>query len=230
MWRHVGSSHFNESPVKGVSRVIRLHRVIAVAGARVNATNMDAGRNLPAAAAFLGHHHHVFFQFSGAYRCTCDHFFLKHFRAGARGITKNLIVFSAAKRTVSMIDLALQKHDTPVGPLFVAVRHGRTKKCFTRDTAIRYLAFFMTTEAFERSGFPQRHPRERIDRADMEVWRDGETKAEYLAAHQRCVRRLRRILARKREMEKWCEKWDAMHERYVKERDELKATKPAGVR
>ena len=63
------------------------------------------------------------------------------------------------KRTVSMIDLALQKHDTPVGPLFVAVRHGRTKKCFTRDTAIRYLAFFMTTEAFERSGFPQRHPR-----------------------------------------------------------------------
>lgn len=81
------------------------------------------------------------------------------------------------KRTVSMIDLALQKHDTPVGPLFVAVRHGRTKKCFTRDTAIRYLAFFMTTEAFERSGFPQRHPRERIDRADMEVWRDGETKA-----------------------------------------------------
>ncbi|MBT1910217.1 hypothetical protein KKZ71_06120 [Enterobacter hormaechei subsp. xiangfangensis] len=62
------------------------------------------------------------------------------------------------------------------------------------------------------------------------VWRDGETKAEYLAAHQRCVRRLRRILARKREMEKWCEKWDAMHERYVKERDELKATKPAGVR
>jgi hypothetical protein len=52
------------------------------------------------------------------------------------------------KRTVSTIDLALQKHDTPVGPLFVAVRHGRIKKCFTRDTAIRYLAFFMTTEAF----------------------------------------------------------------------------------
>lgn len=81
------------------------------------------------------------------------------------------------KRTVSMIDLALQKHGTPVGPLYVAVRHRRIKKCFTRDTAIRYLAFFMTTEAFERSGFPQRHPRVRIDRDDMEVWRDGETKA-----------------------------------------------------
>ncbi|BFU33026.1 hypothetical protein GPC19245_10090 [Enterobacter asburiae] len=61
-------------------------------------------------------------------------------------------------RTASTIDQALQKHDTPVGPLFVAVRHGRIKKCFSRDTAIRYLAFFMTSEAFERSGFEQRQP------------------------------------------------------------------------
>lgn len=48
-------------------------------------------------------------------------------------------------------------------------------------------------------------------------------------AHQRCVRRLRRILARKREMEKWCEKWDAMHDRFVKEVDALQAIKPKGV-
>ncbi|HCC7866855.1 hypothetical protein NYE91_09290 [Citrobacter freundii] len=133
-------------------------------------------------------------------------------------------------RTVSAIDLALQKHNTPVGPLFVAARHGRQKKCFSRDTAIRYLAFFMTTEAFRRSGFQQRHPRVRIDRDDMEVWRDGETKAEYLAAHQRCERRLRRILTRKREMQKWCEKWDSMHDRYTKEVNELQASKPEGIR
>lgn len=30
-------------------------------------------------------------------------------------------------RTASAIDLALQKYDTPVGPLFVSVRHGRLK-------------------------------------------------------------------------------------------------------
>ncbi|HCB0703001.1 TPA: hypothetical protein MYM08_005139, partial [Klebsiella pneumoniae] len=47
-------------------------------------------------------------------------------------------------RTVSAIDLALQKHPTPVGDLFAAIRHGRMKRCFSRDTAIRYLAFFMT--------------------------------------------------------------------------------------
>ena len=62
MRRHVRSANLHKAPVKGVSRVIRLHRVIAVPGARVNTTNVDSGRNFPAAAAFLGHHHHVFFQ------------------------------------------------------------------------------------------------------------------------------------------------------------------------
>ncbi len=133
------------------------------------------------------------------------------------------------KRTVSMIDLALKRHDTPAGPLFVAQRHGRIKKCFTRDTAIRYLAFFMTTWAFETSGFKCRHPQVRIDRDDIEIWRDGETTAEYLAAHQRCVRRLHRILARKREAQKWLAKWDSMHDRFVKEQAELQASKPEGI-
>lgn len=133
-------------------------------------------------------------------------------------------------RTASVIDLALQKHDTPVGPLFVAERHGRMKKCFSRDTAIRYLAFFMTSHAFECSGFRQRHPDVLVDMDHGEqAWQRGEITAEYLVAHQRCVRRLRRILAQKREMKKWCEKWDAMHDGYVKEREELQALKPAGV-
>lgn len=136
------------------------------------------------------------------------------------------------KRTVSMIDLALQKHDTPVGPLFVAVHHGLIKKCFTRDTAIRYLAFFMTSEAFYRSGFEQRHPDVQAVHPlnpELNCWQRGGVTTEYFMAHQRFVRRLRLILARKREMEKWCEKWDAMHDRFVKEVDALQAIKPKGV-
>ncbi|HFT6292196.1 TPA: hypothetical protein ACHGR9_003545 [Escherichia coli] len=133
-------------------------------------------------------------------------------------------------RTASAIDLALQKHITPVGPLFVAARHGRQKKCFSRDTAIRYLAFFMTTEVFQRSGLCQRHPDELVDKDGIEVWRRGETTCEYDDAHQRCIRRLRRILSRKRDMTKWCEKWDAMHDRYVKELNELQDCKPEGIR
>lgn len=31
-------------------------------------------------------------------------------------------------RIASAIDLAIQKYDTPAGSLFVAARHGRTKK------------------------------------------------------------------------------------------------------
>lgn len=63
-----------------------------------------------------------------------------------------------------------------------------------------------------------------------EVWERGGVTKEYHFAHQRCVRRLRRIFARKRDMQKWCEKWDAMHDRYVKEREELQSSKPAEVR
>ncbi|EMX9222920.1 hypothetical protein ACF97O_000885 [Citrobacter koseri] len=130
-------------------------------------------------------------------------------------------------RTASVIDLALQKHDTPAGPLFVARRHGRIKKCFSRDTAIRYLAFFMTTWAFEASGFRCRHPDVKVCHpVHGEVWQRGGVTKEYHFAHQRCERRLRRILARKREMQKWCAKWDAFHDRVVKEQAELQTSKP----
>lgn len=126
-------------------------------------------------------------------------------------------------RTASVIDLALQKHDTPVGPLFVAEYHGRMKKCFSRDTAIRYLAFFMTSHAFERSGFAQRHPDVKsVHPIHGEAWERGGVTREYHVAHQRCVRRLRRILARKREIQKWYEKYDA----WVAQRDELMQQKP----
>ncbi|QGZ86035.1 hypothetical protein GQY17_27095 (plasmid) [Klebsiella pneumoniae] len=134
-------------------------------------------------------------------------------------------------RTVSAIDPALQKHPTPVGDLFAAIRHGRMKRCFSRDTAIRYPAFFMTSRAFGRSGFKQRYPDVQVIHPlnpELSSWQRGAVTTEYFNAHQRTVRRLRRILARKREMQNWCKKWDAMHDRYVKEREELQACKPEG--
>ncbi|EDY4901240.1 hypothetical protein GPM59_002318 [Salmonella enterica] len=130
-------------------------------------------------------------------------------------------------RTASAIDLALQKHHTLVGDLYAAIRHGRMKRCFSRDTAIRWLAHFLTSHSFTRSGFKQRHPDFLVEQDHGEqVWRRGETTDAYHRAHQRTIRRLRLILARKREMEKWCQKWDSMHNRYVKELEELQASKP----
>ncbi|QIH63330.1 hypothetical protein CRX67_09490 [Enterobacteriaceae bacterium A-F18] len=130
----------------------------------------------------------------------------------------------------SAIDLAFQKHQTPVGDLFVAARHGRMKRCFSRDTAIRHLAYFLASHAFARSGFQQRHPDTRECRQEGEVWVRGPVTLEYSRAHQRTVRRLRRMLASKREAQKWLAKWDAFHDRCVKEQADLQASKPAGVR
>ncbi|EHD9189852.1 hypothetical protein Q2589_003271 [Salmonella enterica] len=134
-------------------------------------------------------------------------------------------------RTASAIDLALQKHHTPVGPLFVAMRHGRMKRCFSRDTAIRWLAYFMTTRAFEASGFKCRHPDAKVVHpVHGEKRLRGNVTCEYHMAHKRCIRRLRRILARKREIQTWYAKWRSMHDRYIKEQKELQASKPEGIR
>lgn len=135
------------------------------------------------------------------------------------------------KTITESITVAFQKYDTPVGPLFVAKRYGRIKKCFSRDTAIRHLAFFMTTMVFERSGIQQRHPDEKVSAPGVphEMWRKGESTDEYLAAHQRCVRRLRRLLDLQRAKAGWRKKWESMHDRYAKEVAALQSCRPEGV-
>lgn len=111
--------------------------------------------------------------------------------------------------TTSATELAFQKYPTPVGVLYVAMRHGRMKRCFSRDTAIRYLAFFMTSRAFSRSGFRERHPDTLVDHpVHGEVWQRGDVTNEYHLAHQRTLRRLRRILARRRQIEAWQKNYD----------------------
>ncbi|EFQ4654673.1 hypothetical protein PF467_004081 [Salmonella enterica] len=126
-------------------------------------------------------------------------------------------------RTASAIDLALQKHHTPVGDLYAAIRHGRMKRCFSRDTAICWLAHFLTSHSFTRSGFKQRYPDFLVVQDHGEqVWRRGETTDAYHRAHQRTIRSLRLILARKREIQKWNEKYDEWAVRW----DELMKQKP----
>ncbi len=123
----------------------------------------------------------------------------------------------------SAIDLALQKHHTPVGDLYAAIRHGRMKRCFSRDTAIHWLAHFLTSHSFTQSGFKQRHPDFLVEQDHGEqVWHRGETTDAYHRAHQRTIRRLRLILARKREIQKWNEKYDKWAVRW----DELMKQKP----
>ncbi|EAA1832534.1 hypothetical protein EYA31_24130 [Salmonella enterica subsp. enterica serovar Napoli] len=109
-------------------------------------------------------------------------------------------------RTASAIDLAFKRKPLPV---YVVSRHGYVKRCFSCDTALQHLAKFMTTKVFWCAGLPVEYAAVREMRPEGEVWvRQGRT-VEFNRAHQRCIRRLRRILTRKREIQKWNEKYDA---------------------
>ncbi|EBY2669461.1 TPA: hypothetical protein R3800_003332 [Salmonella enterica subsp. enterica serovar Virchow] len=122
-------------------------------------------------------------------------------------------------RTASAIVLAFKRKPLPV---YVVSRHGYVKRCFSRDTALQHLAKFMATKVFWCAGLPVEYAAVREMRPEGEVWvRQGRT-VEFNQAHQRCIRRLRRILTRKREIQKWNEKYDAWAVRW----DDLMKQKP----
>ncbi|MBF4179078.1 hypothetical protein [Lelliottia nimipressuralis] len=123
----------------------------------------------------------------------------------------------------SGIDAAFSR---PLRPVYVVTRHGYRKRCLSRSAALNNLAHYMTTHAFQLVGVATHHPAIPVQRDGVTVYQLGQHTGGYLASHARCIHRLRRILARKRKVQKWHEKWDSMHERYVKERDELQACKP----
>ncbi|EBJ7480638.1 hypothetical protein DQZ30_15510 [Salmonella enterica subsp. diarizonae] len=131
------------------------------------------------------------------------------------------------KRTASAIDLALQKYPTPVGPVYFVERNGWKRRTLSREAALNSLAYYMVVDVFLLFGWPLRYPDIPLSPGHVQ---QGDLTVEYREAHKRCVRRLRRILARKREMQKWLTKWDAFHDRTVKERAELQASKPEGIR
>lgn len=123
------------------------------------------------------------------------------------------------------IDSAFAKDMQPV---YVVSRHGYSRRFLSRSAAISNLAHYMVTKTFQRAGLNTNEPDEPVFSNGVLVNRMGQHTQQYLFAHNRCMRRIRRILERKRNMQKWLEKWDAMHDRYVKEQAELQATNQKG--
>ncbi|AXC64603.1 hypothetical protein DOE63_02445 [Salmonella enterica subsp. diarizonae serovar 59:z10:-] len=124
------------------------------------------------------------------------------------------------------IDKAFHKFDTPVGPVYFVERRGWKRRMLTRKTALNSLAYFMVVDVFLMFGWPLRYPDiplgpGRLQRGDLTV--------ECCKAHERCVRRLRRILARKSEIQKWHSRWVVTYERHAKERNDLLAVKPPEI-
>ncbi|HAG2208826.1 TPA: hypothetical protein G8V49_001031 [Salmonella enterica] len=121
------------------------------------------------------------------------------------------------------IDKAFQKFDTPVGPVYFVKRRGWKRRTLSRKAALNNLAYFMVVDVFLLFGWPLHYADiplgpGRVQRGDLTV--------KYYEAHKRCVRRLRRILAHKSEIQKWHSRWVVTYERHAKERDELMKQKP----
>lgn len=106
--------------------------------------------------------------------------------------------------------------------VYVINRHGRQYKCFSRNTAINKLAHIMTQKAFDVIKKPSRHPDTPIQREGYISYQRGETLPEYWRCHKRAVRRIRLLLNKKREIEKWEEKHTKLKQAY----SELIFTKP----
>lgn len=119
----------------------------------------------------------------------------------------------------SGIDAAFSR---PLRPVYIVTRHGFRKRCLSRSAALNNLAHYMTTHAFRLVGRRTHYPDTPVERDGVTVYEAGRNTLCYLNAHRRCIRRLRRILARKREIRQWQEKHDALTDQYR----EFMKTKP----
>lgn len=116
------------------------------------------------------------------------------------------------------IDDAFQLKQQPV---YVVTRHGRSKKSFSRETAIRRLAHFMVQKTFDRAGVPTHEGGYQKEEGGVIHFHRGEITLGYWQAHHRCERRIRKLLARKREKEKWqreYDEWASKHDDLMKRR------------
>ncbi|MBN5232231.1 hypothetical protein JY446_23130 [Serratia marcescens] len=106
-------------------------------------------------------------------------------------------------------------------PVYVVTRHGRSKKSFSREAAIRRLAHFMVQKTFDRAGVPTHEGGYQKEEGGVIHFHRGEITLGYWQAHHRCERRIRKLLARKRDKEKWqreYDEWASKHDDLMKRR------------
>ncbi|ARF49624.1 hypothetical protein [Pantoea stewartii] len=99
-------------------------------------------------------------------------------------------------------------------PVFVVTRHGWSKRCLSRSAAINNLAHYMVTKTFHHAGLQTNDPM--LDGFNQPVPHSvGPHTQQYLFAHNRTARRIRRILAKKREFKAWVAKHEAIKTQYA---------------
>lgn len=99
-------------------------------------------------------------------------------------------------------------------PVFVVTRHGWSKRCLSRSAAINNLAHYMVTRTFHRAGIATNDPM--FDEFGRPIVHSiGQHTKQYSFAHIRCARRIRRILAKKREFKQWVQKHEEIKQQYA---------------
>lgn len=119
------------------------------------------------------------------------------------------------------IEDAFRKIDMPV---YVIYRHGVYKRYLSRSAAIDNLARIMTTHVFNKLDLPVRH--ESAFDPYKNAWILGGLTKEYFDCKARAKRRIFRLLAKKREIDKWNADYGKWMEKYQASRDELFSRKP----
>ncbi|MDR6298241.1 hypothetical protein [Pantoea dispersa] len=100
-------------------------------------------------------------------------------------------------------------------PVFVVTRHGWSKRCLSRSAAINNLAHYMVSKTFRRAGIDINEPDEPVFHEGSLVHKAGRHTQQYLFAHNRCVRRIRRILAKKRDFQRWASRHEEIKQQYA---------------
>lgn len=122
-------------------------------------------------------------------------------------------------KTKTGIDAAFSR---PLRPVYIVTRHGSHKRCLSRSAALNNLAHYMVIKVFSLADIETNEACEPVFVNGVFAYKSGEHTEQYNLAHSRCVRRIRRLLARKREIQQWQEKHDALTEQYR----EFMKTKP----
>lgn len=96
-------------------------------------------------------------------------------------------------------------------PVYIVTRHGRNRRFLSRSAAINNLVHFMVAGTFDKAGIPTHSETRQLwsESLGAMVHKRGELTEQYWNAHHRTYRRVLKLMARRREIQKWKKNYDA---------------------
>ncbi|RTY57992.1 hypothetical protein EKL29_10465 [Pantoea sp. YU22] len=113
------------------------------------------------------------------------------------------------KLTVSREDAIDDSFRTLQSPVYVVTRHGRRRRFLSRSAALNNLVHFMVTGTFDKAGIPTHEPSTPAIVNGVKAERRGSLTERYFNAHHRTYRRIQKLMARRRAIEKWQKSYEA---------------------